>query len=62
MPLTVQEILSDLPQVIELVGVINDFIAKEKVAVSFAERQKLSEPVQEKLAELIDAVKAQAAS
>jgi hypothetical protein len=62
MPFTYVEGLQDIPQVIDLVTSIVDMLNKEAAATTFAEKQKLSEPVQEKLAALVDVVKAQVAS
>lgn len=60
--ITWQEIISDLPEFQMLVFSIVDLVEKEKMAKTFVERQKLTEPVQESLAALIDKVVAQAAT
>jgi hypothetical protein len=62
MPFSIPEFVSDLPELMDLINSIVDLVAKESVAVSFVDKQKLTEPVQEKLASLIDKVKSQVAS
>jgi Zn-dependent oligopeptidase len=62
MPFSIPEFVSDLPELMDLVNSVIALVEAEKSAVSFVEKQKLSEPVQEKLAALIDKVKSQAAS
>lgn len=62
MPFSIPEVIADLPALMDLVQSIVALVDAEKKAVTFADKQKISEPVQEKLAALIDVVKAQAAS
>lgn len=52
-------IMADLPDVEALISAVSKLVVAEQNAKSFQERQKLSEPVQEALAVLIDKVKAQ---
>lgn len=62
MPFTYNEGLQDIPAAIDLVTTIVDMLNKEAAATTFAAKQAISEPVQQKLAALIDTVKAQVAS
>ena len=62
MPFTLPEALADIPELLALVQSIVAVIPQVQAAKSFADRQKLSEPIQEALAKLIDEISAQVAS
>ena len=62
MPFTLPEALEDLPEGIALVQEIANAVPAIQAATTFAARQKITEPIQEKLAALVDKVVAQVAS
>lgn len=62
MPFTLPEALEDLPEGLALVQAIAAAVPQIQAATTFADRQKITEPIQEKVAVLIDKIVAQVAS
>ena len=62
MPFTLPEALEDLPEGLALVQTIAAAVPQIQAAKTFVDRQKITEPIQEKLAALVDKVVAQVAS
>lgn len=62
MPITIAEILSDFPAIMDLVQAAEKAVEDEKTAVSFTDKYKAIEPVILKAAALVDTIKAQIGS
>jgi hypothetical protein len=62
MAISVADVLADLPLIIDLVSVVEAAVPAVEAAASFEAKVKALEPVLEKAAAIVDAVKAQIAS